>query len=765
MSTRETRRREQTQQRWATVRSAITTSVAGLGEGELEEILSAARATTGIPLRELAEHLQAHPDALLSASPEGPKVLFRVLGLLEAAGHTVALPRCTSCGKQTADLTRFAESGRICQACGARNNRHDCDRCGRPQTRIAARRAEGRICYSCYRTDPERIEPCARCGRQQHAVVRLDDGGALCFLCWNPPQHRCARCGRTGQAFFIGDDGPLCETCYRHHQRPRALCGRCGRTRIVGLRGKNGQLDLCESCHVGPSATCSRCARDRPGHRTEDGEWICKGCTPRILRTCARCARSRPVHAHLPLGPVCSPCHSHLHDNPARCPGCRDTRVLIGHDDRGAICGPCAGSLVDPRCHTCGQPGRHHTGEKCARCVLAARLDDLLAGPDGDLHPQLKSARQLLLATDRPAGLLDWLSRSTTAHFLHELARGGNLITHDQLDALPQGRHELFLRQLLVQAGVLRARDDDLERIPRWLDTLLADQPEHRSRLIRPFTHWFVLRRARRSAARRRHPASASTDARKRIRVALEFLTWLDTIGIDLASADQAVLDRWLAEGNTRSRDIRYFLSWARSHRLVHDLRMPTRARAQPENWLDDTTRWQLLERSLHDISQLLDTRAAAALILLFGLTITRVRHLTTDQLQQQSDQTYLVTGAHRVLLPPKLAETLRELAAGAHGRSRYQPDRSTPRWLFPGLTPGRPLSATGLGLKLSNFGMHARPARNAALAALAAELPPAVLADLLGLHHETATRWARLAARDWHAFVATHHRNTAATE
>ncbi|HEX4099485.1 MAG TPA: hypothetical protein VHY21_02930, partial [Pseudonocardiaceae bacterium] len=99
------------------------------------------------------------------------------------------------------------------------------------------------------------------------------------------------------------------------------------------------------------------------------------------------------------------------------------------------------------------------------------------------------------------------------------------------------------------------------------------------------------------------------------------------------------------------------------------------------------------------------------------------------------------------------------------HGRSRYQPDPSTPQWLFPGLTPGRPLTASGLSLKLTQFGMHARPARNAALAALAAELPPAVLADLLGLHYQTATRWAQLVSRDWYAYVATRPMNTAHIE
>jgi hypothetical protein len=316
-----------------------------------------------------------------------------------------------------------------------------------------------------------------------------------------------------------------------------------------------------------------------------------------------------------------------------------------------------------------------------------------------------------------------------------------------------------------TQQCLLPARNDDLERIPPWVDTLLADRPDHHVRLIRPFAHWFVLRRARRSAARRRYPTGAGDHVRMKIRVALEFLAWLDTLQLELAVTDQTVIDRWLSDGNTRSREVRYFLAWARSRRLVRDLRIPSRARSQPEDMLDEQDRWHLLERSLQDTAAPLDTRAAAALILLYGLSLTRIRHLTADHLQQHDGNAYLVTGAHRLLLPPKLAYMLSKLAHAGRGRSRYSPSSDTPRWLFTGLVPGQPLTADGLGFKLANFGLHARPARNAALISLAAELPPAVLADLVGLHHDTATRWSELAARDWHSFVAARPGHTADIE
>lgn len=764
--TQEGRRREQTQQRRATIRSAVQSSI-DLDDEELDKALAAAQASDGRAFRELAEHLQAHPDALKSGSPNGPRALVRLLKVLSDAGHPVAPPRCAGCGKETANLPRPSAIGRICQPCDVKKYASDCSRCGRANTRIAARRPEGRICYPCYDKEHLRTEPCAQCGRDKRVVARLEGGGGLCSRCWTPPPRRCAGCERMGRVVFIGDDGPLCVNCYRRDHRRRALCGRCNRVRIVSRRGANGEPDICETCNPGITAVCSQCGRDRRGHRDDAGQWICKNCTPRIPRTCARCSRSRPVQALIPLGPVCNTCHIALHDHPAACAGCREIRVLIGRDARGLVCGPCAGNALDPRCRTCSRPGRHHTGDKCARCVLPDRIDDLLAGPDGVPNAHLESVRKLLLASEHhPHGQIAWINRSGAARLLRQLARREETVTHDYLDTLPQSQANIFLRALLVEAGVLPARNDDLERVRPWLETFLADQPDHHVRLIRPFAHWFLLRRARRAATRRRYEVQAGSHIRMKIRVTAEFLAWLDTLQLDLGSIDQSTVDRWLAEGTTRSREVRYFLAWARSHSLIKDLRVPSQARSQPEDMLDEQDRWRLLERSLHDTSAPLDTRAAAALILLYGLPLIRVRSLTADHLEQQDNgRAHLLVSARRLLLPPRLAQMLSDLAQVGHGRSRYLPTTTTRQWLFTGLVPGRPLSAQGLQVKLASFGLHTRPARNSALIALAAELPPAVLADLVGLHHVTAARWSKLAARDWHAFIAARPGLTAGNE
>ena len=51
---------------------------------------------------------------------------------------------------------------------------------------------------------------------------------------------------------------------------------------------------------------------------------------------------------------------------------------------------------------------------------------------------------------------------------------------------------------------------------------------------------------------------------------------------------------------------------------------------------------------------------------------------------------------------------------------------------------------------ELVSHGIKPRASRSAALFSLAGHIPAPVLADLIGIGHNTATRWAALAARDW---------------
>ncbi len=81
--------------------------------------------------------------------------------------------------------------------------------------------------------------------------------------------------------------------------------------------------------------------------------------------------------------------------------------------------------------------------------------------------------------------------------------------------------------------------------------------------------------------------------------------------------------------------------------------------------------------------------------------------------------------------------------------------DQRGPGRLFPGRVPGQPIANHALTTRLNRHSISVRPARNGALAALAADLPAAILADLLGMHVTTAVRWVTYARRDWADYLA----------
>ena len=76
-------------------------------------------------------------------------------------------------------------------------------------------------------------------------------------------------------------------------------------------------------------------------------------------------------------------------------------------------------------------------------------------------------------------------------------------------------------------------------------------------------------------------------------------------------------------------------------------------------------------------------------------------------------------------------------------------------RWLFPGLQPGRPLTAARIGERLRALGIRAQPGRRSAMTHLAAQVPAAVLADMLNLAPTTAVKWVSDAGGDWSRYAA----------
>ncbi|MFY1632390.1 hypothetical protein ACN27F_03725 [Solwaraspora sp. WMMB335] len=756
MSLEQSRRREDAVQRLAT---HLVSVVDGMDEASAFAVLAVARVTRLRALHELDAWMDAHPDALAEPGAHCPLSLVRLAHALHAAGHTdVVLPACVACGRTLPDLVTGPD-GRICGRCAARMRIRACVRCGR-EGRILARRAEGGICHRCYRVDEQVITPCARCGRPRQPVARLDDGSPVCETCWQPVR-TCTTCGTTGPTHYRGSDGPLCPACYRRRHQPQRACSRCGEVARIAHRGQDPTAEVCYRCYRPPTvdtlcATCGRARPCRPAGRS--GPLTCSSCRPLRRVACARCARVRIVAANWPVGPICHPCYQTVLRDTRDCARCGIRRPLVGRDETtaAAICGPCAGTDIGHQCRTCGNEGRIYAEGQCTRCVLRTRLVDLLTGPAGGIEPQLVPVLETLSRADRPEAVIKWLAHSPAARLLAQLAAHGRPISHDDLDAVALGHGERYARHLLTHTGVLPHRHDDIERVEVWLDRLLTKHPAHHARLVRPFAIWHLLRRARRAATRRTPTSATGERLRSHVRVALDLLDWIDARQVTLAALTQPDLEQWLAEGARRRHTVRHFLNWATERGLTPPHEIPTPPQRDPGAILDDDRRWHQLRRCLTDEQLPDEVRVAGALILLYGLTVSRIRQLTTTHITIDNGQTFLTVGAKPLPLPPSLGELTQRLAQTPRSRSALASGSpAQTAWLFPGLNTGQPLTIHGLGKALRRHGITTRPARHAALIALAGELPTPILAETLGIHINTARRWAGYLQRDWSTYLA----------
>lgn len=743
--------------------AALVKKVVGLEKERAAGLLSRARALQVRPIKELEIFLR-RPDATTSAVGDFPLAWVRLAHRLHDAGFPVALPVCSGCGLLTTEL-RPAPKGRACPRCAPKREPKTCARCGR-NALIMARRAEGGICNRCYLRDPAVRVACVRCTQRRPPAARDDQGRPICARCWGRPQRTCTACGTLAPTKVNGPDGPLCQTCYQRTRQPRRVCSGCGELTRISSRADTGPAGggsgICYRCYRRPStdASCKVCGRQRPCYRRRDGTLTCWACRPLPRKSCARCHRPRVVAANWPMGPVCPPCYQHIRIHPAPCAQCGTRRPLIGtavppRKGEGAICGPCAGAGPADRCTTCDSEEGAYAHGQCLRCVVGTRVRDWLTRPDGTEHPQLVPLAAALADNAEPSSTMRWLSDSPSAQLLASLAADHRPISHDLLDELPPGHAERYLRHVLIAAGILPPRNDDLDRIPVWLDAVLADRPPHHGQLLRPFTAWVLLRRARRQAGERLHTTSAAQHIRRRVRQALSLLDWLDSRDFDLTDLDQAHLDTWLTANRARY-EVKPFLNWAAQRGLTvpHVITVPPTAATAPV--LSEEERWQQLRRCLTDTALPCEVRVAGSLVLLYGLPGERLRHLTADDIRgTDSQRTFLQIEQTSLWIPPRLAELLLQLAQAPRQRSAFARSLNDQRpWLFPGVLPGHPLSRKAFNDQLVRHGIQTRRARTAALIALASELPAPVLADLLGVHIHTALKWAHYAQRDWSGYL-----------
>ncbi|MFH9201796.1 hypothetical protein ACH4KO_08850 [Streptomyces anulatus] len=313
------------------------------------------------------------------------------------------------------------------------------------------------------------------------------------------------------------------------------------------------------------------------------------------------------------------------------------------------------------------------------------------------------------------------------------------------------------MRGLFVTAGILPQRDENFALLTNWLARTVATLPSHHVTHIRPFAEWHVIRDARRRSARGRYSFSAYKSDCGNIRAAVRFLTWLDTRQLTLATIEQGHLDTWSTDRpSVRSLSIP-FIRWAAARHLTAALTIDRPPSQFPGVFQGEDVHQSELHQCLNDVSLPLEVRITGALVRLYALPLTRIVELTEDQFHTADDgHAYLTISHHPVLLPPKLARLV-DTQLRAPTALRQPPAMA--KFLLPGLVPGRPRNPAGLADTMKRHRLPARAARNTAMMEALSDLPPLVVADLIGISPVTANRWARLAGDTWSDYLAA--RNT----
>lgn len=571
-----------------------------------------------------------------------------------------------------------------------------------------------------------RTPRCQRCDRET-VLVQVVDGGRLCESCYRTGHTAiCSGCGKSAPIKVRGPVGePICAACDRRNESKWEICSRCGSSAPVIAR-KDGRV-ICGRCYTPPSLTCERCGRSGPIHSRRTGEDLCQHCYRHPERACGRCGKVGPItkRATKTTPDLCLSCY--------RPP--------------------------DATCMVCGQEQTCHFVAKgrptCERCILARRMRALLTSSDGEIPGWAEPVEPALLSTKNPQAMFVWLRRSEGARVLRGLVSETLPLTHEALDGLGPNKAVAHIRELLVASGALPWRDPYVARLEARVEVILGSLHDDDRRSVEAFVRWRLLPRFRARGGEGSLTSSSVENAARMVNETARFLKWLRVRDLHVQECGQADVDLWLSDGKLTRRLIRDFTRWMAKCGYMTGLSVPALSGSgYPTIAIDESVRWHTVKRLLHDDQLDVSDRVAGIFVLLYAQPVSRITKLTPKDVIQTEESLSITLGGDPVEIPEPLAELVRQLPQRRRrGSSAYLSDPH--QWLFPGGRAGSPISRSHLSKRLADVGVEVRAARNGALLQLAGEVPPVVLADLLGISINNAVKWVRAASGQWSSYVA----------
>jgi hypothetical protein len=425
------------------------------------------------------------------------------------------------------------------------------------------------------------------------------------------------------------------------------------------------------------------------------------------------------------------------------CSRCGKTRRIFFTP---GICGECLGADIGGTCTGCGLEDRLYSGGRCVRCVLAERA----AAAFSDCGDAGRTVAARLAASPKPRSSLTWLEQSPTVEIIIGLLEHGHEPAHEDLDAIPSikradgkaDRRQPIenARMILVSIGILEPRNALAGRYEAWALQVLAKVDQAADRwTLQQFHRHRLLPHVEAQCEAGKATQGTVKGAQGRLRAAIDLMAWVRPRG-GLARLSRPDIDEWFTGPGTRH-GVREFLLWAiRQHLLDFPASaVPVRMPQSPSDVED-----YKLRAVLHEEGVPADVRVAGLLVVLYGQHLSRIAGIKRENVDLVSDPPRIKLGKNWLALPDPMGRHIAELLAqGPRRRGQFVEDV---RWLFLGAGAGTHLSSDRLGVRLAEYGIHARAMRNTVLFQLGATVQPRTLARLLDLHTGTAVGWVNKA-------------------
>lgn len=483
---------------------------------------------------------------------------------------------------------------------------------------------------------------------------------------------------------------------------------------------------------------------------------------------CSRCHRNaNTLRVYWPGDQLCHSCFYTAMRTQGICPNCGHDGVLPGRlnrTDPHPVCLTCAAIPGDYTCRTCGHEGEIHRRGECARCALRDDLCKILLHHPAD-PTAMETLLEALCGVDRPESILTWKRNIQVLELLGGITSGTTPLTHDGLDAAGPGRHISHLRSILEHHGLLPPRDEHLARFELWLTAKLdaIDSPAVRGP-VEQFATWHHLRRLRSESKPGQGTDGPKRSAKQEITETIKFLTWLEQAYNRTAyTCTQQDVDNYLASGPTTRHLIRTFFVWAKSSRINRSVNIGFRqAKTTPTITQDQRLAW--LKELLTGDSESLPYRAAGILLLLYAQPLTKIAALQTTAVVRVDGETRIGLGTEPTPVPEPFVSQLN------HHLYNRPNQRTTgglvvTSWLFPSNRPGRHLDPQSIMMRLRWLGINLLGSRNRALQELVSQMPPPVVAQMLGYSDQVTQKHADDAGNTWMQYASATDRKPASTK